>query len=213
MANFNAPSREELQKYSVNRDGWEALRWRFYDSSAYATTGHTQLTYFQLPVGQSSKNYSDTNMNLAGQLPLNQEFLVQSIEVNFLPGLAPSILGADAAQTAINDANIFYKSGNLTFTIGSKSYLQEAPLQSFPPKANFALDSAIATATTAGANLQTRTGYGRAVGRPYMLNPPLYLTSTQNFSVTLNWPEGVQAVTTAGKVFVTLDGILYRRSQ
>jgi hypothetical protein len=50
------------------------------------------------------------------------------------------------------------------------------------------------------------------MGRPYLINPVL-LTSNQNFSVTLNWPEGPQAVTNPARVGIILDGILYRRSQ
>ncbi len=220
MAGQKVLSRAELSRYSVNREGWEAIRQSLYDYQAYAAAGANQLTFFALPIGQGGKTLSDTNLNLAGQLPKNQEFLVQSVEVVFYPATPtvaagmPSFFGAEAAQTSINDAFIFGRSGNLNLTIGSKPYLQEAPLGRFPQKANFGLEAALADATTAAANLQSRTGYGKWEGRPYLLDPvPLLLPENQNFTVTLNWPEGLQAITNPARVGVILDGILYRRSQ
>lgn len=216
----NVPNRSQLNRFNVNRNGWEAVRQSLYDFTAYAAAGQTQLTFFALPVGQSSKTLSDTNMSLAGQLPANQEFLVQSIEVLFLPTVPavaaanPSAFGAQAVAAGVNDAYIVSRTGNLTFTIGSKPYLQEAPLGRFPAKTGLEVRAALADVSTAGANFQSRIAFARAVGRPYLLSPAdLRLTSTQNFSVTLNWPEGVQAITNAGRIGVILDGVLYRRSQ
>lgn len=216
----NVPNRSQLNRFNVNRNGWEAVRQSLYDFTAYAAAGQTQLTFFALPVGQSSKTLSDTNMSLAGQLPANQEFLVQSIEVLFLPTVPavaaanPSAFGAQAVAAGVNDAYIVSRTGNLTFTIGSKPYLQEAPLGRFPAKTGLEVRAALADVSTAGANFQSRIAFARATGRPYLLSPAdLRLTSTQNFSVTLNWPEGVQAITNAGRIGVILDGVLYRRSQ
>lgn len=216
----NVPNRQALSQYVVNREGWEAIRTTLYDTQAYAAAGVTQLSFFSLPIGQGGKTLSDTNMNLAGQLPTNQEFLVQSIEVTFYPATPtvaagmPAVFGAQLAATSINDAYIFRRSGNLQFVIGSKPYLQEAPLMKFPSKSDFTLSAALSDITTAGANMQSRIGYATAAGRPYMLHPAsLLLTSNQNFSITLNWPEGVQAITNPARVGVVLDGFLYRRSQ
>lgn len=218
--NRQVPTRAELSRYSVNRPGWEAVKQSLYDFQAYAAAGQSQLTFFALPVGQNGRTLSDTNMTLAGQLPKNQEFLVQSIEIAFYPTTPtvaagmPSFFGAQLAQTIINDAYIVGRAGNLTLTIGAKPYLQEAPLGRFPAKAQFDVSAALSDATTAAAALQTRTGYGKWAGRPYLLDPaPLLLPENQNFSVSLNWPEGVQAITNPGRIGVILDGILYRRSQ
>lgn len=214
------PTRAELSKYSVNRPGWEAIKQSLYDYQAYAAAGQTNLTFFALPVGQSSKTLSDTNMTLAGQLPKNQEFLIQSIEVFFSPttptvaAQMPAAFGAQAIAQIINDSYIVGRAGNLTLTIGSKPYLQEAPLGRFPQKAAFTVDGALADVTTAGASLQSRLAFGQWRGRPYLLDPaPLLLPENQNFSVSLAWPEGVQAITNPGRIGVILDGILYRRSQ
>lgn len=220
------PSYADLSAYNVNRDGWEAIRQSLYDRNAYAAAGQTQLNFFALPVGQGAgvgggaKTLTDTNMTLAGQMPANQEFLIQSLEVSFLPTVPtvaaamPAAFGAGAVAVQVNDAYIFRRSGNLLLTIGSKGYLQEAPLLRFPPKAAFHLNAAAADATTAAAAQQTRIAYADACGRPYMLQPAnLRLVSNQNFGVSLNWPEGVQAISNPASVYVILDGILYRRSQ
>lgn len=220
MADPKVPSRAQLSKYSVNRPGWEAIQQSLYDFQAYAAAGQTQLTFFANPVGQSSKTLSDTNMTLSGQLPKNQEFLIKSIEVFFSPttptvaAQMPAAFGAQAISQIVNDSFIVGRSGNLNLTIGSKPYLQEAPLGRFPQKAHFCVDAALSDVTTAGANLQSRIAFGFWTGRPYLLEAaPLLLPENQNFSVTLNWPEGVQAITNPARIGVILDGILYRRSQ
>lgn len=213
-------SRAQLARYSVNRPGWEAVKQSLFDHQAYAAAGTTQLTFFALPQGQGGKTASDTNMTLAGQIPANQEFLIHSIEVCFYPttptvaAQMPAAFGAQSIAQVVNDAYIFGRSGNINLTIGSKPYLQEAPLGRLPQKVGFDVSAAAADVTTAGANLQSRIAYGKWVGRPYLLDPvPLLLVSNQNFSVTLSWPEGVQAITNPARVGVVLDGILYRRSQ
>lgn len=213
------PNRQQLQQYSVNRPGYEAITQTLFDSSAYAAAGQTQLQFFTIPQGQSSKTASDTNMTLAGQLAAGLEFLVQSIELLFLPttptvaAQMPAAFGAQAIAQIVNDAYIFSRSGNLTFNILAKTYLQEAPLGRFPPKTYFDVSAALADVTTAGANLQSRIAYGKSGGRPYILKAPILLISNQNFNVTLAWPEGVQAITNPAKVFCILDGIMYRKSQ
>jgi hypothetical protein len=214
------PTRAQLSKFSVNRPGWEAIRQSLYDYQAYAAAGQSILTFFAQPAGQGAKTLSDTNMTLAGQLPKNQEFLIQSIEVFFSPttptvaAQMPAAFGAQAAAALVNDSYIVGRGGNLNLTIGSKPYLQESPLGRFPQKCAFTVDGMFSDVTTAGANLQSRAAYGQWRGRPYLLDPaPLLLPENQNFSVSLAWPEGVQAITNPGRIGVILDGILYRRSQ
>ncbi len=207
----------DLAKYRVNRPGQlEVLRQSLYDFQAYAAAGQTSLTFFQVPVGQSSKTKADTNMTLAGQLPAGQQFLIQSMEVYFYPGTV--FPGGVAGGAAIVDAFVNdvweVRSGSafLELNVGSKNYLTEAPLMRFPPKTRlegFAAqsDSAVAAATTF-----MRTSYADASGRPYPVDPYLLLESTQNFNVNINWPA-VIAITNAGRIGVVLDGLLIRNSQ
>jgi hypothetical protein len=213
------PSRAGLSRYNVNRPGWEAVRQSLYDYTAYAAAGHTTLNFFATPNGQGGKTLSDTNMTLAGQLPAAQEFLVNSIEVLFFPTVPvvaadnPAAYGAGAIANIVNDAYEVARTGNLVFTIGSKPYLTEAPLGRFPAKTHFQVDSSMSQAGEV-ADKQGRIAYAYAAGRPYLLSPAdLRLTSSQNFNITLNWPEGVTAIVNPGRIGVILDGILYRRSQ
>lgn len=221
------PTLNDLQKYSVNTDGWEVIRTKLYDSAAYLAAGASVLSFFAQPVGQGAavlgggvKTISDTNMVLAGQLPTNQQFLVESIEVDFFPttptvaAAMPAAYGAGAVAALVNDEYIFRRAGNLQFIIGSKPYLQEAPLAKFPPKTQQFVTGAASDASTAAAAQNTRIARMVSEGRPYMMKPvPLVLTSNQNFSISLNWPEGAQAITNPAKVVVSLDGFLYRRAQ
>jgi hypothetical protein len=221
------PSRAQAAQYSVNRPGWEAVRQSLYDFQQYPAAGVTQLSFFNLPVGQGTswagggtKNLSDTNLSVSGMLPANQEYLIQSIELVFLPGtptvaaVMPSAFGAQAVAAQVNDTYIFRRAGNLTMVIGSKPYLQEGPLARFPSKTHFEVNAAIADVTTAGATMQSRIAEAHMAGRPYLLSPvEILLPQNQNFNITLNWPEGVQAISNPARVGVILDGILYRKSQ
>jgi hypothetical protein len=219
---MGVPSSTDLNKYSVNRPGWEAVRQSFYDFQAYAAAGQTTLIFFQVPAGQSSKTASDTNTTNAGLFPANQQYLVESIEVHFFPTVPsvtaqnPAAFGAGAIAQIVNDVYVVGRTGNGVLFIGSKPYLTEAPIGRFPPKTHFNINAALADATTAGAAQQSRIAYAYWSGRPYLLSPTkLLLIPTQNFSFSLNWPEGAQALPSGnpGRIGVILDGILYRKSQ
>lgn len=219
------PTRAQLDAYNVNREGWEGITNSLYDSAAYPAAGSTVLSFFNLPLGQGTgvgggaKTLSDTNMTLAGQMPANQEFLIQCIDVLFVPTVPtvaadmPAAFGAGAVAAHVNDAYIVRRSGNLTLTIGSKPYLQEAPLMKFPSQSDFEVHAGASDASTAAASQNTRIAYATARGRPYILKAPLRLVSNQNFGLTLGWPEGVQPIANPGRIFVTLNGVFYRRSQ
>lgn len=213
----NAPAMQDLEKYNVNRSGeFEAIRQSLYDFQTYAQAGQTQLIFFQVPAGQSSKTIADTNLELAGQLPNPKMHLVQSIEVLFYPSVLPSRGPiADEASIFLNDVYNLSKSGWLELFIGSKSYLREAPIGRFPPKTKLDGFAAVTTNTTIAAAMQSRDTYAVFSGRPYMVDPWILLKPTQNFQVTLNWPTAValNAADTAARIGIALDGVLYRNSQ
>ena len=220
------PSLDQAQQaYTVfNGETYEGLQNSLYDSASYVAAGQQTLTFFQTPIGQGTswagggtKSYSDTNMKSAGQLPANNKFLVRTIEVEFLPttptvaAAMPAAFGAQAIAVQVNDAYIFRRAGYLNFFIGDKPYLIDGPLAKFPGRYKFDVNAALSDATTAGANFQSRIAFADVIGAPY----PCWvsLDSNTNFNVTLNWPEGVQAISNPARVFVRLNGILYRRSQ
>lgn len=234
--NQQFPNLQAFRDHMVNRAGVaEVIRQSLYDSVVYPAAGVAgNLTFFANPVGQgvssspgnaaNAKTIADTNMTLAGQLPAPQGFWIQSVEVDFQPGAttgaswviqAPTIAnaaGGAAVSPGGSDVNAFYSAGQLTLTIGTKPYLQEAPLLYFPPKCRFELDTASSGApTTTGVIVKEKL---KAGGRPYILEPGLALMTSQNFNVTLFWPNAVATPSTfPGRVMVKLDGWLFRAVQ
>lgn len=214
------PDLADLQKYSVNRKGeYEGIRQSLYDFQTYAAAGQTSLSFFQVPVGQSSKTKADTNMQQAGSLPTPQNFLVEAIEVFLFPGVLPGLHVTTIAETEFtNDVYTVAKSGSLNLFVGSKNYLEEAPIGRFPPKTRLDVKATAAIqyheATATDSEEQVTVDYSVFAGRPYFLSPPILLIPTQNFKVTLEWPSVVALPSGQdARIGVVLDGILYRQSQ
>ncbi len=208
------PSTQSMKKYDVNiPDNVEAIWSPRYDFTTYAAAGQTSLTFFQNPVGQAGKTLADTNTESAGALPAPKQFLVTGIQVAFFPGVNPSTYGAGAPNNFWNDMYSVFQSGYLDFFIGSKSYLQDAPVGKFTNSFRLAGESAIADASTAAANQNAQIGYAAFAGPRYEITP-IRLVSNQNFSVSLVWPTAVALPSTVnGRIGVILDGFLYRLSQ
>lgn len=234
------PSVTEAISYSVNRLGEaEGIRQTLYDFLLYPLLGALAFQFFQLPKGQgvttspgatvgSAKTIFDTNMEAAGSLPNPKSFLVESIEVMVFPGnsgaantftqqppydfvAVPTDL-VPLSAGGVSDVWNITNAGHLQFFIGSKSYLDEAPLSRFPPKTYVGIDAAVASnsATTAALSVSA----ARAMGRPYYLDPPIFLTPTQNFVVTVDYAALVPTISTLNaRIGIVLDGYLYRASQ
>jgi hypothetical protein len=230
------PTLSEIKSFAVNRAGIEGIRQSLYDFNLFPQGGTTQILAFSQPQGAglttapgvaagTAKTIADTNMELSSQIPAGKAFLATSVEVSFFPGsvatastytmTSPVVFASVAAaalEAQLGDVNQFYQSGSLRFFIGSKVYLEEAPLLRFPPKSQFKLDGFM------GSNSATTSSIGgmtmRVAGRPYMLEPPVLLENNQNFNVQLNFPA-VLALPSGfnGRVGVILDGYLYRNSQ
>jgi hypothetical protein len=222
IANMN-----DLNTYqTMNWNLWEFVTGSLYDSNAYAAAGASSLSFFQVPQGAgtgfggAAKTLSDTNMVLNGNLPSGNMFVVSTIEIEFQPTTPtvaagmPAVFGAQLVATIINDAYIFWRSGNLTLRILQKDYSQEAPLMRFPSQADFSLQAALGDVSTTGASLQSRIAFASSYGPPFTLSPNnLLIPETTNFKVTLAWPEGLQAITNPARVFVRLNGMQARQSQ
>lgn len=225
MNGNGVPSYADAQRYRINRPGeQEVIRQSLYDTLTYDAAGHTSLQFFQTPKGQSGKTIADTNMEQAGTLPNPKSFLIESIELYWLSGDDPVVINNSATVDAVaptfqNDSWTIYKSGSLDLFIGSKSYLQEAPIGRFPPKTrldtSFGAAIAIAQAAAADDAAQVTGNYASWGGRPYFLKPAsVLIPPTQNFSVTLTWPSAVAlASANDARIQCVLEGYLYRLSQ
>ncbi len=87
----------------------------------------------------------------------------------------------------------------------------------FPPTADLAGFAAVADIAPNGAgtgSMQSRIAYANSSGPTYLLTPNnILITSNQNFKISLNWPEGLQAITNPARVFVRLNGMQMRLTQ
>lgn len=230
------PTFQDFNRSRVtNPNQSEVIRQTLYDFLLYPAAGVTELNFFSLPIGQgvatapgaavgTVKSESDTNLTQANTLPSGMEFMIESIEVVFFPGLSSAantfspaydvIAGITEAidpTNAARDQQAIMNSGLLEFNVLQKNYLREPLLRRFPPKANMELDVSLATAT-ASADLVAANN--RAMGRPYYIDPTITLQPAMNFGIKLKWP-GVLATpsTFNGRIGVILDGFMIRASQ
>lgn len=212
--NNTVPDLTKLQSFAVNRQGqYEVVRQTLYDFVTYPTAGGTQFLFFQNPKGTGGRTAADTNIEVAGSLPQPKWFLVESIEIHLFPGVQIGLSGGVAAETEFsNDVYaVLTGQGFLNFFIGSKTYVEEAPLIRFPPKTRLHGESALATTV---ATSQISYDYAAACGRPYFIDPEVLLIPNQNFNVSLNFPTAIATPSgTDARIGVILDGILYRQSQ
>lgn len=217
------PSRQQASQFGTFVPGIDDNLWYpLYDYQAYAAAGQTQLTFFSNPIGQGvtshpgstgPKTKADTNMTTSGILPTPQRFLCTGIQVMFRPGSAVNASGA-IATAGLNWQDVWSvaKSGYLEVQVGNKSIVLDGPLGVFPEDTRLAGMAAMADATTAAASLHSQIDYATFAGRPYEVTP-FEIPSSQNFSVTMNWPNAVALPSTvAGRVGIRLQGYLYRKA-
>lgn len=214
-----APSADMWQnpgQWSVNMTPtMEAISQPLYSYQAYPPAGGSVFTFFQTPV-TGAITAEDTNMQLAAQLPAPQKFLIQGIGIDFLSGLAP--VEGPRVDSAISMANDFYavmRRGVFNLTVGSKAYLDMAPLLSLPSRAHFQMAAAVDSATTPAAALQVLATAPWSEGDVFRPIPVL-LEAGQNFKCTLGFPAGAVALPSAdaaARVGVILYGTLYRSPQ
>lgn len=207
------PNLEQLAAFRTNRPGAVEVIWQpKYDFQTYALAGTTtQYTYFQTPVGQSSKTFADTNMEAAGQMPAPKTFLVTAIQVVMFPLMDVSAFGAQAVAEFSNDVYDLGKAGYLKFFVGSKDYLTDAPIGKFACEFSMSGFAALADQSTIAASLQSRISYSSWRGPKYAITP-IMLERNMNFNVTLNFPS-TTAVSANVRLGVILDGYEYRNSQ
>jgi len=210
-ADRKPPALSARKNIAVNRVGKESIWWPLYDIQAYAALGQTELNFYQLPVGQNNKTLADTNMTSAGQLPANQSFIVTGVQTVFFPGSNPGTFGAQAVNAFVNDMWQVFQSGFGKLFIGSKDYIQLAPIGAFPTQFRLGGFAAAADISTTGADMQTQIGYSSFAGAEFKI-AELAIPSNQNFNFSMHWPALVP-ITNAGRIGVYLNGWLTRNSQ
>lgn len=196
-----------FRKSRVNIPGLtEVLYQPLYDYQTLLAAGASSQRFFQVPVGQSGKTFSDTNMELAGQIPKGQAFEITGIQFEIYPAgtTSANAINNTTASKFADDVYNTLKGGHLILTIGSKEYAKQGNLFKFPPVNRMAMDSSTTVATD-------RYVYSVACGREYSV-AGLLLESNQNFGVELKdlaaLPSGNNA-----RIGVTLNGFLHRNAQ
>lgn len=203
-------------KFAVNVAGvMEAITQPLFSYQAYPAGGSAApLSFFQSqPVGAITQE--DTNMQLAGQLPAPQKFLIQGIGVDFLSGNTASRFGAQSANGNLNDFWAVMKRGLFTLTIGSKNYLQFTTMLFAPPRSHIGGNAAVSDETTPGAAMQSMVQIGYTEGDVFKPRP-LLLEASQNFQATISYPGGAVAIPSAdaaARIGVIFYGTLYRPAQ
>lgn len=202
--NVKSPQRAFSQN-RVNIPGMSEAIWQpLYDYQTLAAAGAATQRFFIDPVGTTGKTLADTNMELAGQIPKGQAFLITGIQVELYPGV--NINTQAATATFADDIYQVYQDGLLVLQIGSKDFVTQGNLMKFAPVNRLAVGAA--TDGNAAAN---NVLYASAVGREFAIKD-LVLESNQNFSVELRelaaLPSGADA-----RIGVTLNGFLYRNAQ
>lgn len=212
-----APSKDMLRPgaYAVNDiNKMEAITQPIYSYQAYPAAGSTSLVFFQNPAS-GTVTREDTNMELAGQIPAPQKFLIQGIGIDYSPGLAPVTLGAASANSQTNDMYAIMRRGLFNLIIGSKTYATFAPLKFAPTRSWVRGDFGASNATTPAAALATKLDVARVEGDVWKPTP-LLLEAGQNFRVELTWPGGavpIPSADAAARIGVILYGTLYRPPQ
>lgn len=199
-------------------DKMEAITQPLYSYQLYPAAGAVQLSFFNV-AATGALTLQDTNMQLPGQLPAPQRFLIEGIGIDWLSGLtaaAPVIFGAQAATGQANDMFAVLRQGVLSLDIGSKNYLRMSPLLSLPPRSALTADFGAADAgANAVVNQQLRMNLAHVNGPVFRVNPML-IDPGMNFQVNINFPGGAIAVPSTdalARIGVILYGTLYRPAQ
>lgn len=219
-------TREQLMQHQSYLSDMDVIWDPLYDFNSYITAGQTNLSFFSTPQGQGttsapgatgSKTLADTNMETANQLGKGNQFYVTGVEVLFFPGVDPgrgAVAVADVGEF-VDDVYNVGKSGVLTFQVGSgRVYVQQGPLQLFPPSSRLAVQSSICTteSTTATSGF-AEVNYATFSGEVYTI-VPLLLDANQTFSCNLSWPALVPCPSgAAARIGVRLRGYRIRNAQ
>lgn len=222
----------QLQAH-VNNMATRDVIWNpLYDFLDYGTAGATSYSFFTTPIGQGtttapgatgSKTLADTNIQSASQLGKGNAEFITGVELLFFPGGASTFGPGEGAKTEAktgqftNDIYAVGKSGYATLSVGSdRIYVQDGPVNQFPPVTRLALAAAIATtfaSTTTSTATIDQIEYAAWGGEPYTI-VPIYLDSNQVFTFAVTYPTAVappSAIT--GRFGARLRGYRIRNTQ
>jgi len=178
-------------------------------------TGPINHQFFANPVGQCAgqpphvNTHEDTNMYLAGQLPMGQQFYCTGVGVYFVPNVDGL---KRTARDDISETLFILGLGYLQFRVQNRVYLGMAPLGSMPPPfpMYWAYDE---------PKLKKLLSPSKAIGDGYIAYKPgggfqivpIYIDGGQSFGVRVQIDNFFE-LSHWGKLGVMLDGRLIRQA-
>ena len=191
----------------------EVISSMLYDYLTYTSGTTTQLVFFNtLPASRFLGN-----MQLAGQLPAGNSFLVMAIRIAVITNVSEIATTAGAtgnADGALQDVNILLRDAVATLFIGQKDY-GSWPAMALPGGMGATGEMGNIGTTVAGSNQQFQSGLNgyadpRAV---YSLSTPLAIPEQYNFRLVLDFSAAVTLNGGNTQLIAMLDGELMRPSQ
>lgn len=168
----------------------ERIQQPLYDNGTVATSATTNINFFQVARGSSSKTYLETNMDQGGSLAYPKNFEIHALRMIHEYG------------STVADVSEILDAGWFKLFIGTKDYLV---VNSFMLTAGVGL-AGVATGDTALASVQNGRADQRGI---YVLAEPIDLIPQQNFHCELNFPTAPTPAS-ATDVWVYLDGFFKR---
>lgn len=174
----------------------ERIQQPLYDRNTVATSGTTNLNYFQVPLGGGStpKTQVSTNMDQGGSLPYPKNFEIHAIRL------------VNQHGAALADLNAIYNNSWFRLFIGTKDYLV---VNTFMLTAGVGVGHGEATAITGDTNAVSVVNGMTDQRGIYVLAEPIDLIPQQNFRCEVNFPTAQTLTATVG-VSIYLDGFFKR---
>jgi hypothetical protein len=234
-------SPDYLLAHRVGIPGQKDVIWNpLYDFAAFPSGGFAgnQVAFFANQQGQGTssapgvgtnvpKTQFDTNLQAPNQLTLGNEFYAIGSETLWYPGVNNAtntpfgILPGRGNVAPTNTGqflNDVWEVGNQGFKalkVGTdRYYIQDGPLQLFPPTTRLAVAAAVAEIGPSS----TSTGVGNEIvyaawsGEPYTV-VPIYIQTNQLFTVFYFFPTGIALPSgQIGRIGERLRGYLIRQA-
>jgi hypothetical protein len=207
--------------------GEEAIDQPIYSIQSYPAAGQVQFNFFNTAVGASANTFGDTNLPVANQLNAGQRYLVRSISVFFMAGIAPQkyTAGANpqtqlATESYINDVQAaLEQAAYLEVDLGVKPYIQTGPLTYYPAGFGLYIPSAMVQGFQAvAADAMAISGHAingmPTKGALHQLSVPLVIPPLYQFTAKIVYPAAKALPSgTAGRIGVVFNGLLIRPVQ
>lgn len=221
---------------SADWSQWQKIRWTFYDYVSLKAAGDSQLTFFQLPVGQvdtngpvnHTKTLEDTNMYQTANFG-QVNFIIRQIRTHIrvypkqrqASGISGQASVISFQYSALMNVLIdLQNQGVLVMNIGSKEYFDiPQPFITCPP--GFGPDLDMHGANTGGTTQAFWTQQDESDQDVYVMDPQQLIEQTQTFQCTMqfanaNYPATTTLVNSTSplvQVGVLFDGYLLRPRQ